>query len=88
LIWPTLTVAAFAWVAWRKTAGIPPRAAAEKLGRYGVMWQCLYAGSWLLAVGLYDGALLLFALAIVGFSAMSLIKEVGSLVISPPHYRV
>ena len=88
VIWPVLAVAAFAWVARRKTSGIPTRSAAEKLVRYGAMWQCLYAAAWLLAVGLFNGALLLLLLALIGFSLMTVIKEVGSLATNPPQYRI
>ena len=88
LIWPVLMVAGFAWVARKKTSGIPTRSAAEKLARYGAMWQCLYAAAWLLAIGLYDGALLLMILAVIGFSLMTIIKEVGTLATNPPQYRI
>lgn len=88
LIWPVLAVAAFAWVARKKTAGIPTRAAAEKLARYGAMWQCLYAAAWLIAVDMFEGALLLAFLSVLGFSLMTVTKEVGSLVNTPPRYRI
>ena len=88
LLWPVIAVAAFAWVARRKTSGVATSAAAEKLTRYGAMWQCLYAAAWLLAVGLHDGAILLLLLALVGFTLMTVIKEVGSLVTTPPQYRI
>ena len=88
VIWPIIAVAAFAWVARKKTMGVSNRAAAEKLARYGAMWQCLYAAAWLLGVGLYDGAILLLLLAIVGFLGMTAIKEFGGLITSPPRYRV
>ena len=71
-----------------KITGVSTRSGAEKLARYGAMWQCIYAGAWLLAVGLYQGALLLGLLALLGFSAMTLIKEVGSLIVAPPRYRI
>jgi hypothetical protein len=88
VIWPIIAVAAFAWVARRKTAGVSNRSAAEKLARYGAMWQCLYAAAWLLGVGIYDGALLLGLLAVFGFVCMTTMKEFGGLVTSPPRYRV
>jgi len=88
LIWPVLAVAAFAWVARRKTGGVPTRSAAEKLARYGAMWQCLYAAAWLLAVDMFTGALLLLILAVLGFTLMTVTKEVGSLLNTPPRYRI
>ena len=88
VIWPIIAVASFAWVARKKTMGLSNRAAAEKLARYGAMWQCLYAAAWLLSVGLYDGALLLCLLAVLGFTGMTAIKEFGGLMTNPPRYRV
>lgn len=88
VIWPLLTVVAFALVARKKISGVSTRSAAEKLARYGAMWQCLYAAAWLLAVGVLDGALLLGLLAVAGFTAMTMIKEFGSLITTPPKYRI
>lgn len=88
VLWPILAVAGFAMVARRKISGVTTRAGGEKLARYGAMWQCVYAASWLLAVGLYGGAVVLGLLALLGFTSMTLIKEVGSLVVTPPRYRV
>ena len=88
VIWPILVVALFAWVARRKITGVSTQSGAEKLARYGAMWQCLYGAAWLVAVGIYDGALLLGILAFLGFTGMTLIKEVGSLITAPPQYRI
>ena len=88
VIWPILVVAGFAWVARKKITGVSTRSGAEKLTRYGAMWQCLYGAAWLVAVGIYDGALLLGILALLGFTGMTLIKEIGSLITAPPQYRI
>jgi 4-hydroxybenzoate polyprenyltransferase len=87
LAYPLLAVVAFLGVAWWKASGVSGRASAEKLKRYGAMWQSLYGASWLLAVGLVTQALWIGALAIAGFLAMTLIKEVTGLSGRPIAYR-
>jgi hypothetical protein len=84
---PVLTVIAFLAVAWWKTTGVQPRVAAEKLKRYGAMWQSLYGAAWLLAVGLTVQATWITAFAIAGFTGMTLIKEVTGLTGRPVAYR-
>ena len=88
IIWPILATIGFIVMMRLKTRRIDNRMAAEKLARYGAMWQSVYAASWLLAVGMYDGAMLLFGLALVGFFLMTGMKEFGGLVTSPPRYRI
>lgn len=88
IIWPVLAIIGFIITMQIKTRKVENRIAAEKLARYGAMWQSLYAGSWLLAVGMYEGAALLFALALVGFCLMTGMKEFGGLVTTPPRYRI
>ena len=88
IIWPLLAVAGFVLIARMKISPASTRSAAEKLARYGAMWQCLYAAAWLLAVGLLEGALLLGLLAVLGFTSMTFIKELGGLVTTPPRYRI
>ena len=88
VIWPLLAILGFILTIRIKTRKADNRSAAEKLARYGAMWQSLYAGSWLLAVGMYKGAILLFALALVGFGLMTAMKEFGGLITTPPRYQV
>ena len=71
-----------------KTRKNENRIAAEKLARYGAMWQSVYSGCWLLAVGMYGAAILLFVLALVGFCLMTAMKEFGGLITSPPRYQI
>jgi hypothetical protein len=87
LIWPLTAAACLAGVAWWKTRRVQHAAAAEKLKRYGAMWQSLYGAAWLLALGLYAEATFIFVVAVLGFIAMTLIKEVVGLTGRPVTYR-
>lgn len=56
-----------------------PLIAAEKVARYGALWQALYATSWLFACGEPGWGLAFLVFAGVGFGTMTLLKElVGS----------
>ncbi|MBT8484428.1 MAG: hypothetical protein KJO43_02545, partial [Phycisphaerae bacterium] len=88
IVYPLLAVAGFAGVARWKTRVVSGRVAAEKLKRYGAMWQSLYGAAWLLALGLRTEALWIGLLAVVGFGAMTLIKEVSGLSGRPLEFRV
>lgn len=84
---PIAAVIGFTMVAWWKTRGVPGKTAAEKLKRYGAMWQALYGAAWLLALNLPIQAAWIGAFAIAGFAAMTLIKEVTGLSDRPVAYR-
>jgi len=88
IIYPLLAVIAFLAVAWWKVSVVSGRVAAEKLKRYGAMWQSLYGAAWLLGMGLFVQAMWIGLFAIVGFSAMTLIKEVSGLSGRPIEYRI
>ena len=75
--WPLLAMAGFVIVATWKVRGTPGRRAAEKLRRYGAMWQSLYGSAWLMAVGLEREALWIGLFAITGFLVMTLLKEMA-----------
>jgi hypothetical protein len=87
LLYPAMAVALFLAVARWKTSGVGPRAAAEKLKRYGAMWESLYGAAWLLALGLGVQAFWIGGFAIAGFTVMTLIKEVTGLSDRPIAYR-
>ncbi len=86
-LWPGVAVLAFVVVAQWKTTAVPPSAAAEKLKRYGAMWQALYGAAWLLTLDLKVQAAWLGAIAVTGFAAMTLIKEATGLSGRPIAYR-
>jgi hypothetical protein len=87
LLVPLCAVAGFLAVARWKVAGVSGRVAAEKLKRYGAMWQSLYGAAWLLALQLYPQATWIGLFAVAGFAAMTLIKEVTGLTGRPVTYR-
>lgn len=87
LLWPGAAVAGFALVAWHKTRRISPTRAAEKLKRYGAMWQSLYGAAWLMALGYTTPATWIAAFALCGFVTMTAIKEITGLSSSPVTYR-
>lgn len=87
LAWPTIAVAAFALLAWTKTRRVSGHAAAEKLMRYGAMWQGLYATAWMCALGRWREAAMLAGVAAGGFVAMTALKELAALVATPVGYR-
>ncbi|MCA9296273.1 MAG: hypothetical protein KC983_07135, partial [Phycisphaerales bacterium] len=65
----------------------PAAVAAEKLKRYGAMWQSVYGAAWLIAIGHVREAIWLSAFAVAGFMAMTLIKELTGLQSRPVSYR-
>ena len=87
LLYPLLAVISFALMAWWKTTRVSGRNAAEKLKRYGAMWQSLYGAAWLLAIGLDVQAMWLGAFAVAGFLCMTLIRELTGLSGQPMAYR-
>jgi 4-hydroxybenzoate polyprenyltransferase len=84
---PMAAIVAFLLVAWWKCSGVSGPAAAEKLKRYGAMWQALYGAAWLLGLGLTEQAIGLTVFAIAGFAAMTLIKEITGFSDRPVAYR-
>ncbi len=86
-MWPTAAVTGFVLVSiWKGSSG-PGSAGAEKLKRYGAMWQALYGASWMMALGLATQAAWLAALALLGFAGMTVIKEITGLSGRPIVYR-
>jgi 4-hydroxybenzoate polyprenyltransferase len=87
LIWPVTAVGGFLVVSIWKAGAVHGSAAAEKLKRYGAMWQALYGAAWLMALGLEVQAAWLAALAVAGFLVMTAIKEITGLSGRPVVYR-
>ncbi|MBX3354588.1 MAG: hypothetical protein KF724_02695 [Phycisphaeraceae bacterium] len=86
-LWPIGAIVLFIIVARLKTRGIPPGAAAEKLLRYGSLWQVVYGVSWMAMIGQWRAAGWLLMLAVGGFAVLLLLREALSLVLRPPTYR-
>jgi UbiA prenyltransferase family len=87
LLWLLGAVVGFIAVSWWKARRVRGIAAAEKLTRYGAMWQSLYGAAWLMALGMTGEATFIFIVAVLGFTAMTLIKEVVGLSGRPVTYR-
>lgn len=86
-VWPALAVIAFAFVARWKTSHVPGHVAAEKLRRYGAMWQSLYGATWLVVMRLEAEALFLLVVSLLGFLAMTFLKEAMGVMNRPLAYR-
>lgn len=87
-IFPALAIFAFIPVVLRKIKRAQsPAIAAEKVARYGALWQSLYAAAWLFSWGEFWWAIVALAVAGVGFGAMTLLKELGGSTDQPIAYR-
>lgn len=85
---PILAIAAFIWVIRRKiTRANSPAIAAEKVARYGALWQSLYAAAWLFSWGQHGWAVVALIVAGVGFGSMTMLKEIGGSADHPIAYR-
>ena len=87
LVFPLIAVLGFAAVAVQKVKNVRRNVAAEKLKRYGSMWQSIYAATWLAGCGLWPEAFGMAVFAILGLLVMTILKEVNGLGTSPVGYR-
>lgn len=87
LLWVLAAVAGFAITIAAKIRGSHGEVAAEKVLRYGAMWQSLYAVAWLASQELWPQALMLGGVAAGGFLAMTITKELVTAIQQPPEYR-
>ena len=86
-IWPAAAAVGFVVVSYWKASAVSGSAGAEKIKRYGAMWQALYGAAWMMSLGLESQAAWLTGLAIVGFAGMTVIKEITGLSGRPIVYR-
>ena len=70
-----------------KASRVSGNAAAEKVRRYGAMWQSLYGAAWLAMLNLQTEAIWIGCLAIAGFAAMTALKEINGLTGKPLTWR-
>ena len=76
LLWPLGAIAGFAvTMRWKLSHARTPILAAEKIRRYGALWECIYAAAWLMALGLLTPALLMLLFAVASFVIVMLVKE-------------
>ena len=87
LLLPLIAVIGFAAFAGQKVKNVKRSVAAEKLKRYGSMWQSIYAATWLAGCGLWPEAFGMAVFAILGLLVMTILKEVNGLGTSPVGYR-
>jgi 4-hydroxybenzoate polyprenyltransferase len=87
-IGPALLILLFALMAWQKVRvhGMTARAA-DKVARYGSLWQALYAVAWLLGQGFERETVIVGVLTGVGFLGMTVLRELYGLVEQPVGYR-
>ena len=89
LLWPLAAVAGFAMmIRWKLSHARSPHLAAEKIRRYGALWECLYAASWLMALQLYFPATLMFGFAFLSAIVVMLVKEATGATGHPISWRV
>ena len=85
---PLIAIVAFIAVVHRKVSRATNTAiAAEKVARYGALWQSIYAAAWLFSWGENWWAFIALVVAGVGFGAMTLLKELGGSIAQPIAYR-
>lgn len=87
-LWPALLALLFVLLSWRRVRvlGHGPRAA-EKITRYGALWQALYSCAWLFGEGYVDEGLIVLGLTGVGLLGMTVLREAYALVEHPTQYR-
>ncbi len=61
--------------------------AAEKVRRYGALWECVYAVTWLVVLELYIPAIFMFCFALLSAIVMTLIKEAAGATGQPITWR-
>lgn len=89
LLWPLAAVAGFAvLMRWKISGARTSAMAAEKIQRYGALWQCVYAAAWLMALDLYTPAMLMFAFAIASAVIVILVKEATGASGKPIAWRI
>ncbi len=85
---PALLAGLFMLVAYRKARhSRSSERAAERLTRYGTLWIVLYDAAWMWGAGATRGAIILSVLALIGFVGMMALREMQSLLETPPGYR-
>jgi uncharacterized membrane protein YidH (DUF202 family) len=88
LLWPLAAIALFTvTIRWKVSNARTPQLAAEKIRRYGALWECIYASAWLMALGLYGPAIFMFGFALIGSILVMLVKEATGATGQPISWR-
>ena len=89
LLWPLAAVAGFAvMMRWKISRARTANIAAEKIRRYGALWQCVYAAAWLLALQLFTPAMWMFGFAIASAVIVMVVKEATGAIGKPISWRI
>ena len=89
LLWPLAAVAGFALLLrWKLSSARTSHLAAEKIRRYGALWECLYAAAWMMALHLYVPAMLMLGFAVLSAVVVMLVKEATGATGRPISWRV
>jgi hypothetical protein len=89
LLWPLAAIAGYAvTIRWKLARARTPLLAAEKIRRYGALWECIYAASWLFALGLITPGILMFSFALASFVVVMLVKEATGATGKPISWRI
>jgi hypothetical protein len=76
LIWIVTAIVGFVvTIRWKILHARSHRIAAEKIRRYGALWECLYAGAWLAALQLTWASVAMFGFALTAGVVVTLVKE-------------
>ena len=88
LLWPLFAVALFAvTIRWKLQKSKTSYLAAEKVRRYGSLWECLYATAWLLALQLYGPAFFMLGFAVFSATVVMIVKESAGATGKPISWR-
>ena len=89
LVWPVIAIVSFLVVIRIKISKArTPQLAAEKLRRYGSLWQCVYATAWLMTLQLFWPAIGMLLFAIISGILIMLVKEATGATGKPISWRV
>ena len=89
LIWPIFAILFFVVVIRVKVSNArTSQIAAEKVRRYGALWQCMYATAWLLSLQSYAPAIGIFIFTLASFIFVMIVKEATGSTGKPISWRV
>ena len=89
LLWPLAAVAGFAvMMRWKISRAQTANIAAEKIRRYGALWQCVNASAWLMALQLFTPAMWMFGFAITSTVIVMVVKEATGASGKPISWRI
>jgi len=89
VLYPIGFAAIFGFMIYRRYKKVGTGAVlGEKITRYGAIWPALYACGWLAGAGLWTATGIMASLTVIGFLAMTVLRELYSLIEHPVGYRL